>query len=161
VNVRTKLRRVTRLRFLFLFLVAPLLALSLACGDEAKAPVPVGFTGKCVLGIPRDRARVPTADQLKSKVELRIVKDIITAVHVEVPDNRHAAIDETPDHPLVTGDATPNVIVDRNGDVDVPMQLRGAQEPWDAIVRVRFRDDKAEVVAGLMIVTGACVVAAQ
>jgi hypothetical protein len=53
------------------------------------------------------------------------------------------------------------VIVDRNGDVDVPMQLRGAQEPWDAIVRVRFRDDKAEVVAGLMIVTGACVVAAQ
>jgi hypothetical protein len=135
-----------------------MLALSLACGDEAKAPVPIGFSGKCALVVPRDRARVPTADQLKSKVELRIAKDILVGVHVEVPDNRHAAMDEVPDHTLVTGDAAPNVLVDRGGDVDVPMQLRGAQEPWDAVVRVRFRDDKAEVVAGLMIVTGPCVV---
>lgn len=143
-------------------LLWPIFAISLAaCGDEAKAPIPIGFTGKCVLSIPRDRARVATADQLKSKVELRIVKDMLASVHVEVPDNRHAAIDETPDHPLATGDAAPNVLVDRGGDVDVPMQLRGAGEPWDVVVRVRFRDEKAEVVAGLMIVTGPCVVAPQ
>lgn len=139
-----------------------LLVLSLAaCGDEAKAPIPIGFSGKCELSIPRDRARVSTADQLKSKVELRIAKDMLVGVHVEVPDNRHAAIDETPDHPLATGDAAPNVLVDRGGDVDVPMQLRGSGEPWDAVVRVRFRDDRAEVVAGLMIVVGPCVVAKE
>ena len=139
-----------------------ILALSLAaCGDEAKAPIPVGFTGKCELSIPRDRARVSTADQLKSKVELRIVKDALVGVHVEVPDNRNAAIGETADHPLVTGDAAPNVLVDRGGDVDVPMQLRGNGEPWDAVVRVRFRDEKAEVVAGLMILSGPCVVAQE
>lgn len=144
------------------FLLWPILALSLvACGDEAKAPIPIGFTGKCELSIPRDRARVPTADQLKSKVELRVVKDMLVGVHVEVPDNRHAAIDEAPDHPLATGDAAPNVLVDRGGDVDVPMQLRGAGEPWDVVVRVRFRDEKAEVVAGLMIVTGPCIVAKE
>jgi hypothetical protein len=149
---RTKLRRVK--------LVWPILGLSLvACGDEAKAPVPIGFTGKCELSIPRDRARVPTADQLKSKVVLRITKDAIVGIHVEVPDNRHSEIGETADHALATGDAAPNVLVDRGGDVDVPMQLRGAGEPWDVVVRVRFRDEKAEVVAGLMIVTGPCVVA--
>ena len=143
------------------FLVLPILALAIACGDEAKAPIPIGFTGKCRLSIPRDRARVATADQLKTRVELRIVKDMLVSVHVEVPDNRHAAIDETPDHPLMTGDAAPNVLVDRGGDVDVPMQLRGQGEPWDAVVRVRFRDDHAEVVAGLMIASGSCIVAPQ
>ena len=141
--------------------VVLLASLFVACGDEVKAPIPVGFTGKCVLAVPRDRARVATADQLKSKVELRIVKDILVGVHVEVPDNRHAALEEAPDHPLVTGDAAPNVLVDRGGDVDVPMQLRGSGEPWDAVVRVRFRDEKAEVVAGLMIVSGPCVVAKE
>jgi hypothetical protein len=151
--LRTKLRRVK---------VWPILVVSLfACGDEAKAPIPIGFTGKCELGIPRDRARVPTADQLKTHVEVRIVKDTITAVHVEVPDNRHAEIGEAADHPLATGDAAPNVLVDRGGDVDVPMQLRGQGEPWDAVVRVRFREDRAEVVAGLMLVTGPCTVAPQ
>jgi len=138
-----------------------MLALSLvACGDEAKA----ADSGRlhrqgARFSIPRDRARVPTADQLKSKVELRIVKDILVGVHVEVPDNRHSAIDETPDQPdrdRRRGRRTCSS--NRGGDVDVPMQLR-AQEPWDAVVRVRFRDDHAEVVAGLMIVTGACVVA--
>jgi len=143
---------VNALRVLFLFSL-------LACGDEAKAPVPIGFTGKCVLAIPRDRARVPTADQLKTHVELRVVKDAIVGVHVEVPDNRHAEIGEAADHPLATGDAAPNTPVDRGGDVDVPMQLRGQGEPWDAVVRVRFRDDHAEVVAGLMIATGPCTVA--
>ena len=141
-----------------------LLALSLvACGDEVKAPVPVGFTGKCELSVPRDPSRYTrsfqTADQAKSRVELRVVKDIIVGVHVEVADNRHAAIDEPPDHPLAIGDAAPNVLVDRGGDVDVPMQLRGAQEPWDVVVRVRFREHTAEVVAGLMVVSGPCVVA--
>jgi hypothetical protein len=140
----------------------PIFVLSLvACGGDAKAPIPEGFTGKCDLSIPRDRARVPTADQLKSHVVLHIAKDALTSVHVEVPDNRHAEIGETADHTLVTGDAAPNVMIDRGGDVDVPMQLRGSGEPWDAIVRVRFRDDHAEVVAGLMIVTGPCVVAPQ
>ena len=139
------------------------LALSLvACGGEAKAPIPIGFNGKCELSIPRDRARVQTADQIKTRVEVRISKDMIVGLHVEVPDNRHAAIDEVPDHPLFVGDASPNVLVDRGGDVDVPMQLRprdGSGEPWDVVVRVRFREEKAEVVAGLMLVTGPCVTA--
>jgi hypothetical protein len=90
---------------------------------------------------------------------------MLTSVHVEVPDNRHSAFEEVPDHPLVVGDAAPNVTVDRGGDIDVPMQLHlrdahaEAQDSWDVVVRVRFRDEKAEVVAGLMVVSGPCVVA--
>jgi hypothetical protein len=140
-----------------------LVVLSLvACGDEAKAPIPIGFNGKCELSVPRDPGHYAhsfqTADQAKSHVTLKIAKDVIVSVHVEVPDNRHAAIDEAPDHPLAIGDAAPNVAVDRDGTVDVPMQLRGSGEPWDVIVRVRFRETSAEVVAGLMIVSGPCVV---
>ncbi len=141
--------------FLF-FLVA-------SCGGEAKAPVPIGFTGTCKLAVPRDMSgfahTILSADELKTHVTVRIVKDRITAVHVEVPDNRHTTIAEEPDHPLFVGDAAPNALVDRGGDVDVPMQLRpreGGGEPWDVVVRVRFRDDKAEVVAGLMVVSGPC-----
>ncbi len=138
-----------------------------ACGADAKAPVPIGFTGTCKLAIHRDTSGFShsflTADELKSHVTLRIVEDRLTVVHVEVPDNRHTALEEEPDHPLFVGDAAPNVLVDRGGDVDVPMQLRpqdsrGEAQAWDAVVRVRFRDDTAEVVAGLMVVTGACVV---
>ena len=152
--------------------VLVLLALSLAgCGAEAKAPIPIGFTGKCELVSPRDTSgyahSLQTADELKSHVQLRIVKDMLVAVHVEVPDNRHSAFAELPDHPLVVADAAPNVLVDRGGDVDVPMQLRlreahgEAQDSWDVVVRVRFRDEKAEVVAGLVILSGPCVVDAQ
>jgi len=140
-----------------------LVVLLLACGDEAKAPVPIGFSGKCELSVPRDPSRYAhsfqTADEAKSHVVLRIVKDVIVGLHVEVPDNRHAAIDEAPDHPLATADGAPNVNVDRGGDVDVPMQLRGSGEPWDVVVRIRFRDNKAEAVAGLMVVSGPCIVA--
>jgi len=137
-----------------------------ACA-EAKAPIPIGFTGTCKLSIQRDNSGFAhsflTADELKSHVTLRIVEDRLTAVHVEVPDNRHAALEETADHPLFVGDAAPNVLVDRGGDVDVPMQLRpqdsrGDAQAWDAVVRVRFRDDTAEVVAGLVVVKGPCVV---
>jgi hypothetical protein len=139
-----------------------------ACGGEVKAPVPIGFTGTCDLDVPRDTSGYAysfrTADQMKSHVRLRIVKDMLVAVHVEVPDNRHSAFEELPDHPLVVGDAAPNVTVDRGGDIDVPMQLHSrdahgeAQDAWDVVVRVRFRDEKAEVVAGLMVVSGPCII---
>jgi hypothetical protein len=134
----------------------------LACGGEVKAPIPEGFTGKCELSVPRDVAHYArsfqTADQAKSHVRVRIAKDVIVGLHVEVPDNRHAEITDT-DHPLATADAAPNLRVDRDGDVDIPLQLRGQGEPWDVVIRIRFRDDHAEVVAGLMIVSGPCIVA--
>ena len=148
----------SRLRLLFAFALC-------ACGDEAKAPVPIGFTGKCELSVPHaSTASLRTADETKAHVVIRVVKDMLVGVHVEVPDNRHAGIEELPDHPLVVGDAAPNVLVDRGGDIDVPMQLRARDtqgEPWDSVVRVRFRDEKAEVVAGLMVLSGPCVVAKE
>jgi hypothetical protein len=141
----------------------------IACGEDAKAPVPVGFSGTCKLAVPHDTSgyvrTLRTADELKTRVTLRVAKDVLVGLHVEIPDTRRPTpMGQAADNPLVVGDATPNVTVDRGGDTDVPIQLHvkdasaESQEPWDLSVRVRFRDDHAEAVAGQMVVTGACVV---
>jgi len=144
--------------------LAVLVAFCVACSPDAKAPIPIGFTGTCKLGVHRDPSgyvyKFLNADELKTHVTLRIVRDTLVAIHVEIPDTRNSAsLEELPDNPLVVGDAAPNVVIDRSGDVDVPMQLRGHGEAqsWDLSVRVRFRDTTAEVVAGKMIATGPCV----
>jgi hypothetical protein len=147
-------------------LVVLLLALA-ACGPDAKAPVPIGFTGRCKLDVHHEpggymATAFYTPDELKTHVTLDVVKDTLVAIHVDLPDTRNSStLDRLPDNALLVGDAKPDVLLDRDGDVDVPISLRrkdgGEAEPWDLSVRIRFRGDHAEVVAGRMIATGPCV----
>lgn len=142
-------------------------ALPASCGPDAQAPVQVGFTGTCTLAVRSDAASYTntfvTPDELKTRIVLNVVKDTLVGIHVEIPDTRtSSSFDKLPDNPLLVGDAKPDVVLDRDGDVDVTMQLhakdaRGeAQEPWELPVRVRFRGHTAEVVAGRMLAKGPC-----
>lgn len=137
-----------------------------ACGD-AKAPVQLGFTGTCELAVPRDAPRLVqtlyTPDQLKTHVRLRITQGTLVDLHVEAPDYREATTaDSQPDHPLLVGDARPNVPLDPDTDVDVPVNLaaRGtgaADSGWHLAVRVRFHGQSAEAIVGRMRTAGDCV----
>lgn len=135
-----------------------------ACGPDAEAPIPIGFTGRCKLDVQPETAsytkRFLTPDELKTHVVLDVVKDTLVAIHVELPDTRQSStLEKLPDNPLLVGSAKPDVVLDRGGDVDVPMVLqpKGGGETWELPVRIRFRGDTAEVVAGRMIARGACV----
>ena len=148
--------------------LAPIVVLFalLACGPDAEAPVPIGFTGRCKLDVHHEpggyMSTFYTPDELKTHVVLDVVKDTLVAIHVELPDTRSSStLEQLPDNALMVGYAKPDVMLDRGGDVDVPVSLRrkdgGDAEPWDLSVRIRFRGDHAEVVAGRMIANGACV----
>ncbi len=141
----------------------PVLAAA-ACGPDAAAPVPIGFTGRCKLEVPPESGSIThhflTPDDLKTHIVLDVVKDTLVNIHVEIPDTRQSSsLEQLPDNPLAEGNAKPDVVLDREGDVDVPMvlQSRAGGEPWELPVRVRFRGDSAEVVAGRMIARGPCV----
>jgi len=144
-----------------------LLVLSLAACGGAEAPVQLGFTGTCKLAVQRDAPRLVqtliTPDQLKTHVRLRLEQGTLVDIHVEAPDYRETtAAESEPDHPLLVGDARPNVPLDPETDVDVPVDLaskesRGdAQSSWKLPVRVRFHGRTADAIVGRMHTSGDC-----
>ncbi|HEY1957700.1 MAG TPA: hypothetical protein VGH28_18900 [Polyangiaceae bacterium] len=140
----------------------PLIAL-VACG-HAEAPLELGFTGKCALSVPADSpglgAHVRTPNEAKTHVDLQISHSVIVVMHVELPDGRSTTVDElVPDDPLLTGDATPNVPIDPETDLEVPVEVtrKDVQNPWDLQIRLRFHGRTADAVVGRMHVTGDCV----
>ncbi len=138
----------------------PALAL-LACGQAQ--PPELGFTGTCKLSVPSDVpgiVHVRTPNEAKTHVELHLSHSMLTAMHVELPDGRAASISEVvPDDPLLTGDSRPNVPLDPETDVEVPVSVSraGAESAWDLQIRVRFHGGTADAVVGRMRVTGECV----
>jgi hypothetical protein len=142
------------------------LILVAACGTP-DAPVQLGFTGTCKLRVQRDSRTVQTLltpDQVKTRVRLRLDQGTLVALHVEAPDYRGTSTNELePDHRLLVGDARPNVPLDPETDVDVPVRLapKGASgddsSAWELPVRVVFHGRTAEAIVGRMHATGDCV----
>ena len=144
------------------------LLLILACvgavaACHAEAPPPIGFTGTCELivqGSPGIIQHLPTPNEQKTRVVLEIHESTLVSMHVELPDDRNDALgDLAPDDPLLVGEARPNLGLDLDTDVDVPVELsrKDVEAPWELHARVVFHGATADAVVGRMHVTGNCV----
>jgi len=142
--------------------VLPFLAL-FACG-HADAPTELGFTGKCSLAVPAAQPglvqHVRTPNEAKTHLVLEVSHGMLVAMHVELPDGRSSTVDElVPDDPLLSGDTRPNVPLDPETDVEVPIEVtrKDVENPWGLQIRMRFHGRTADAVVGRFHVIGDCV----
>lgn len=144
-----------------LFLILACVGVMAAC--QAEAPPSIGFTGTCELIVesaPGIIQHLPTPNEQKTRVVLELHESTLVSMHVELPDDRNDALgDLAPDDPLLVGEARPNVGLDLDTDVDVPVELgrKELEAPVKLHARVQFHGRTADAVVGRMHVTGNCV----